>query len=262
MESRNINLDIMRIFAAFLVLSIHISGFDFGAKGVQLFFVLCGYLAFESLSKNGSCKIYYKKRLQRILPTYYVCLLLLYMEDIVLSIYTSPISDIFKGQCGYRFLRYVFFLQTFSPTDNWHLWNNHNALWTMSCFAGFYILAPILYKTLNKFYKAFSVTMILILANPFVISKMQTLLSFYPEDAHIEYFSSMNPLTNLYCFMLGITLFMAIKEEKEYFYILMIGIFMCVTRFSWYQYEFLFVILILVAVKFTPVSKKLSYVNL
>ena len=50
---RNINLDLIRVFAAFMVLSVHIgqyTGREFvvGAKGVQLFFVISGYLAFAS----------------------------------------------------------------------------------------------------------------------------------------------------------------------------------------------------------------------
>lgn len=43
-KERNSNLDIVRTFSAFLVLSVHVgqyAGFDFGvgAKGVQLFFI-------------------------------------------------------------------------------------------------------------------------------------------------------------------------------------------------------------------------------
>lgn len=139
-ESNNINLDFLRILAALMVLLVHITHFSVGAYGVQLFFVLSGYLNFASLSKKDSIIIFYKKRMQKIFPTYYVCLALLYLEDLVLALYLSPGTNIFKGQCGPRFLRYVFFIQCFTPTDNWDLWNNHSALWTMSSFVGFYFI--------------------------------------------------------------------------------------------------------------------------
>lgn len=266
-ESKNVNLDFLRIFAAFMVLLVHITLFGVGRYGVQLFFVLSGYLNFASLSKNGSIKTFYKKRMQRIFPTYYVCLALLYLEDVALTLYLSPGTNIFKGQCGFRFLRYVFFIQCFTPTDNWDLWNNHSALWTMSSFVGFYIAAPFLYKILNRFYKSFLVTIFLLWANPLFISGINRLFSHYPEDAHIEWFATMNPLTVLYCFMLGATLFMAVKEGKEGRYAIFIGIVLIMTSFGTYPYELLFTLLILVAVVSMPLinnskmQKYISYVS-
>lgn len=89
MKGQNLNLNIIRIFAAWMVLSVHITqraGMDFsvGAYGVQLFFIMSGYLAFYSLAnKKYSAIEYYKKRAVRILPTYWFCLILLYVQDIV-----------------------------------------------------------------------------------------------------------------------------------------------------------------------------------
>ena len=62
--NRHINLDIIRIFAAWMVLSVHVGqfvGVDFsvGANGVQLFFILSGYFAFTSLDRNPSVISYY-----------------------------------------------------------------------------------------------------------------------------------------------------------------------------------------------------------
>lgn len=111
---RNTNLDLVRVLAAFMVLSVHIGqyiGKDFavGAKGVQLFFILSGYLAFASMS-NKSVSKYYKSRVLRILPTYYFCIALVYFADIVMAIQDGVLGEVLKGQCSIRFLRYVFFL--------------------------------------------------------------------------------------------------------------------------------------------------------
>lgn len=104
----------------------------------NVFFVLSGYLTFVSLSRKDSAIEYYKKRIVRILPTYWICLILVYVGDILLGIWEGlSLDGIFAGQCGFKFLRYFFFLQMFTPTDNWNLWNNHRALWTMSCFCLF-----------------------------------------------------------------------------------------------------------------------------
>lgn len=254
------NLDIIRIFAAWMVLSVHIyqyAGIDFsvGAKGVQLFFILSGYLAFASLDGNSSPILYYKKRLVRILPVYWTCLLIIYIEDLILGILSSSLADTLAEPCSPRYLRYFVFLQCFTPTNNWDLWNNRSALWTMSSFIGFYILAPYLYRIINQFYKGISLLIILLFGRPYLASWIQNTFSGYPEEAHIEWFANMNPLTELYCFLLGAVLFLAIKQEKQNIYLIMITIILAVTAFSWYQYEFLFVLLVATGVLSKPVTQ-------
>lgn len=257
---KNINLDIIRIFAAWMVLSVHIGqylGVDFsvGAKGVQLFFVLSGYLAFASLEKNASIVSYYKKRAVRIIPIYWICLIIIYMEDIVLGTYSSSLSEVLAGQCGPKYLRYFAFLQCFIPSDNWELWNNHRALWTMSSFVGFYILAPYLYRIMNKFYKSMLILIIFLFCRPYLVAWIQNIFAGYPKNAKIEYFATMNPLTELYCFLLGAVLFVAIKEKKQNVYQMVISIALAVTALSWYQYELLFVLLVAIAVSFAPITE-------
>lgn len=258
--NKRINLDIIRIFAAGMVLSVHIgqhAGFDFsvGAAGVQLFFVLSGYLAFTSLERNSSAIAYYRKRLVRIVPVYWICLIITYVEDLVLGIYSSSLRDAFAGQCGPGFLRYFVFLQCFTPTDNWNLWNNHGALWTMSSFVGFYILAPYLYKFMSTFYRGMLILIAFLVSRPYLVSWIQNIFSGYPEDAHIEWFAGMNPLTELYCFLLGAVLFVAIREKKQGIYQTIVFITLVVTVLSWYQYELLFVLFIGAAVSFDPITE-------
>lgn len=81
--NKKINFDILRCLAMCMVLVIHIGmqvpfpeGYNFswiyvGGKGVQLFFVLSGYLICSSVSRTKSIKYFYKKRIVRILPGYY-----------------------------------------------------------------------------------------------------------------------------------------------------------------------------------------------
>ncbi len=260
MKERNLNLDIVRIIAAFMVLSVHIGqsiGKDFGvgAMGVQLFFILSGYLSFATI-KNKSPLEYYKSRLIRIIPTYYFCLILLYLKDIVIAIHDGNLSETLQGQCSIRFLRYVFFLQCFTPTNNWNLWNNHSALWTMSSFVGFYLLAPWLHKIIKNAYIGIISVLFLMICRPYLIGATQKLLSGYPEEAHIEYFSSMNPIAELYCFVLGAVLFISIKESKHYLYLLIMLICLIASSLQWYRFEIVFLLLIAISCLSVNITSK------
>ena len=252
MKERNINLDVIRILAAFMVLSVHIGqhiGKDFsvGAMGVQLFFIISGYLAFATI-KDKSPLEYYKTRLIRIIPTYYFCLVLLYLEDIIIAVHDNNLTEIFYGQCSVRFLRYAFFLQCFTPTNNWNLWNNHSALWTMSSFVGFYILAPWLKKIIKNTYAGIVTVLFLMLSRPYLIDTTQKLFSGYPEEAHIDWFSALNPVAELYCFVLGAVLFIAIKESKQYLYLLIMLTGLIISSLQWYNYEIVFLALLALSV--------------
>lgn len=220
-----------------------------------MFFVLSGYLAFASLDRDSSAILYYKKRLVRILPVYWTCLIITYIKDIVIGLRSSSLADVLAGQCGPKYFRYFVFLQCFTPTDHWNLWNNRGALWTMSSFVGFYLLAPFLYRWMNRFYKSMMVLAVFLFCNPYLVSGIQNIFSGYPEDAHIEWFASMNPFTELYCFLLGAVLFVAIKEKRQTIYLIIVAFTLAVTALSWYQYELLFVLFIAISVLSDPITE-------
>lgn len=122
----------------------------------------------------------------------------------------------------------------------------------MSSFIAFYILTPFLYKVLKNFYISFLGTTIFLIGRPFIAKTIQLWLIDYPADAHIEWFSLNNPLSELYCYLLGCTLYLAIKEGKQNIYIFLITTILIITRFEWYQYEFVFVLFIFTAVSMPP----------
>ena len=260
MVKRNVNLDIIRIIAMFMVVSVHVGqyvGFDFGvgAKGVQLFFVVSGYLAFSKLSKDGSVTHYYKNRFDRIFPTYEFCLLLIFLYTISRTlVYGESIKDLFtNGQCSLQFLRYIFGVQCFIPSSDWNMWNNYMALWTISSFIGFYLVAPFLYKIMKRFYSALIILVLTMTLTPIAIVYLEKLFAFYPENAHIEWYASMNPLTELYCFLIGSVMFVTISENKQAFFSITIIMTLIVTQFRIYPYEFASALMVLTAVSFEPV---------
>ncbi len=262
MISRNVNLDLIRVFAAGMVLSVHIgqyAGYDFGigAKGVQLFFVLCGYLSFVSLDKNNNVLLYYKSRAVRILPTYWFCIILLYLTDLLFAVLDGSImQSLISGQCSWKFLRYILMVHLFTPSDNWNMWNNHSSLWTMSVFAGYYLLAPWFYRCMKNVYSAFLIEAVLLFGTPIFVKHVYNALSHYPEEAYIEGFARMNPIAELYCFLLGAVLYIAIKEEKALIYISIILICVFINLHSEFIYDLLSVIVLYVMVSSNSICSK------
>ena len=84
-KSSNFNLDIIRCLAAYMVLFCHLGqycGLSVTVemrKGVQLFFILSGYLIFNSLNHTSSLGQYYRKRFLRIVPVYWLVLVINYV---------------------------------------------------------------------------------------------------------------------------------------------------------------------------------------
>lgn len=260
LERRNINIDVIRIFAALLVLFVHVGqysglSFDVGAKGVTLFFVLSGYLAFASLDTNPSAVNYLKKRAIRILPTYWTCLLIDYLYQLLYGSVTESFSAVISGQCSFRYLRYVFFLHSWLPNKEYNLWNNHNGLWTMCAFSFFYLIAPILFKIMKRFYVSVGVFIAVLFASPFFVGFVKKAFSEFPETAHIDWFANQHPLSVLYCFLFGAVLFIAIKQSKESIYLFGLLALLFCSQISWYKYEIVCVVFILIAVKLSSVTE-------
>lgn len=89
-KHKNVALDELRILAALMVLGVHTGqkvglgdAAAVGAQGVQLFFVLSGYLAAASLSRHPEPLPYYQRRIRRILPLYWLVLVLRWLFDAV-----------------------------------------------------------------------------------------------------------------------------------------------------------------------------------
>lgn len=103
----------------------HVVGFFhlFGFWGVEVFLFVSGFGIVHSLKKN-SVKTYYKNRLKRLLPS---CLL--------------------AGLCKYVFVQFDFFSHCSQST---FLLLTNIYLWYIYAILVYYLLAPFLYKILNK----------------------------------------------------------------------------------------------------------------
>lgn len=266
-KAHSLSLDVVRVLATAMVLGVHAgqsAGLDaftrVGAYGVQLFFILSGYLAEASLAAafarpappQGRYRAYARRRLLRILPLYWLILAVRWLYDLVwyLAQGQTPVQ-VLAGPCGWRYLRYVFFLQMWLPSEDWSLWNNRNALWTMSAFAFFYLIAPLLHRAFGSFRRGFALLLFCLLAKGFLGRAIEGALAGYPPAAMVSNFSAQTPLMVLYCFLFGFVLYHAVQEGRQLpyggFCLLLPALF----GFARCAYEGAYTVLVLLAVQFS-----------
>ena len=104
-------------------------------------------------------------------------------------------------------LRYFFLLNSFIPAEGY--WLNLYALWTIFVFVFFYLIMPLLFKSINSYGKAWMFTFILIMWN--VLWRGAGERPFWT----IGY---------LYAFSLGIVIYFALKGKKMGNFFLIAGI--------------------------------------
>lgn len=88
-NKRIVELDILRSVAIIIVVLYHyttrysklygfesINWFKYGNLGVELFFMLSGYFIYDSVTKSANIIDFCKKRLVRLYPTYWACLII------------------------------------------------------------------------------------------------------------------------------------------------------------------------------------------
>ena len=208
-QQKNMGLDLLRVFACLWVVAVHLEQnismpavlrtfCQRGSTGVDIFFVLTGFLAYKSLDMvrgasgcNRAIVIaYWKKRAIRILPAYYAVILFY-------GIYFSVLGKVPVDETGWGWFRYLFLLNQWIPSTE-VFWTNIGAVWSVSVFALFYLLVPFYYCLVRKF----SVSLIGMVVF-YVLAKVVGV-----------YVVWMQPLRFLYLFAIGITVYLAIKEEK------------------------------------------------
>lgn len=199
---------LIRDFACIWIIAVHISQkvhfpgpimrfMEAGSSGVIVFFVLSGYFIFESLQNNnqkkGSLVKWYSKRLIRILPVYYAVLILYFI------LYAIILKSVPADDTGIGWIRYLLCINQVIPAGN-EFWSNLGATWTISVFLLFYLLAPALFGLIRKMSDAY-----IALAGFYIIARIAD-----------EYFRMwFRPVIYLYYFMIGIAVYLAIKEAKE-----------------------------------------------
>jgi peptidoglycan/LPS O-acetylase OafA/YrhL len=146
-KSHIIGLDGVRTAAILIVVVSHYSHVDWGALGVELFFVLSGFLITtlllrESDKNSGtiSLRSFYQRRARRIFPAYYVSWILAVIAFVVAG---SPPS---RGKLLATFFYFTNYYQTLiNPVNGFMVYS-----WSLAVEEQFYLIWPLLFKWLIK----------------------------------------------------------------------------------------------------------------
>jgi peptidoglycan/LPS O-acetylase OafA/YrhL len=119
-----------------------------GQRSVQAFFIISGFLMFQSFERSDRPSVFYEKRVRRIIPGYATVILFsalfgFWLSDVKVSEYFS--MDLLK----YTFWN-LLFLNFMHPTlpglfDQSPTPYVNAPLWTLKIEVGYYILFPLLY---------------------------------------------------------------------------------------------------------------------
>ena len=71
-ESRLAELDTLRGIAAIMVLLLHFGIFKYGGAGVDLFFIISGFVIFMSIERSRNLKAFWRSRFVRLYPSYWL----------------------------------------------------------------------------------------------------------------------------------------------------------------------------------------------
>ena len=156
LQKRLDNVSMWRAIACLMVFVVHfgqrigIDGVarkftDFGAYGVQLFFIISGFLIVKSYydyGKEHPWKFYAKKAIA-LLPLYYLVILYYFV------VHTFVLKDVPKDPTGYGWFRYIFLLNGIVPDTGTYFWDNLGITWTIPYFIIAYATIPLLLKLIK-----------------------------------------------------------------------------------------------------------------
>lgn len=248
---RNLILDFLRILATIEIFLMHLTLFlpevvgntvfqvmskisSRGGNAVAILFCLSGYLIWREVADESlNVSVYYRKRLLRIVPVYYAVLILYVLAGLL------PVD--------WNIARYFLFLNAVVPSDNYVLYNNMGAFWTMGSFMLWYLIAPWLAKKIKSLKSA-----VIFMAGALVAGQAaQEILELIYRWANAdmaEYMVSNNPIGNIWFFAAGVVAYYAIEEKKtlQGIFVCMLGItFFTVINSPWYPYWMLLAMIFL-----------------
>jgi peptidoglycan/LPS O-acetylase OafA/YrhL len=163
-EHRN-NLDALRLLAAAGVMSLHVV--DLSGQpalsalsmadtkwALSIFFVLSGYLVFQSCESTPSLRTYASKRLRRIVPAYVAVVLGAVLLGAALSSWAW--RDYFGPATARYLVANLLFLNFLAPTlpgvfEGNTLTAVNGALWTIKVELMFYAVVPLLVMLVRRF---------------------------------------------------------------------------------------------------------------
>jgi peptidoglycan/LPS O-acetylase OafA/YrhL len=205
-------LDGFRGLAILLVIGFHyLDFFSFGWTGVDLFFVLSGFLITGKLVESLGVKHYFRNffinRILRIVPLYYVVLLLFFV--LLPFLLPSFVSVSFKELLEQQLYYWTFVVNIYDAVHGWPLNVTLIHFWSLACEMQFYLLWPfIIYLFYSQGRRLMVILIFFCIAA--LLFRMSGQLFF--------------PLNDIYCYVLlpcridafsaGALLYLFLREDK------------------------------------------------
>jgi peptidoglycan/LPS O-acetylase OafA/YrhL len=193
---------------------------DFGARGVQLFYMVSAFTLFNSyflrMQEDGNITVrFYIRRIFRIAPLFYLCLVLMilniqfhffenwqfFTDHFLKDIKTYEVTDIKL----WYFTTFIFTNGLFPK----YLQSPYPGGWSIAVEFTFYMMIPLLVKLIKDFSTSVKITVISLcvgfLVELFVVVRPQSII--------INNFFYFSIFRQFYFFALGITAFYFLKEK-------------------------------------------------
>ncbi len=166
---------------------------NFGAQGVDLFFLISGFLAGKTFLDNANINVkkYYIKRAIAILPLYYSVIFYYFISENLLNQISSVIPP---DNLGIGWFRYIFLLNGFLNSDT-SFWSNLGMTWTIPIFMFFYLIAPWILRKVRTVFSSVVVWLVVC-----IITKVCT--NFYECSI----------LSNIHILFLGVVIYACTKS--------------------------------------------------
>lgn len=216
-KKRDNNIMLLRILAMLMVVAVHYNlifdfpetiskVFSYGAKGVGIFLMFSGYLNMISYERCNSVREFYRRKVVNIIPLYYIALLL----NIIFRCFIfEEVNFNIK-----MVIIYLFGLQMIVPSNEFYIWNNMGALWTISVFLFFYVITPGLFKVLGSFKKAVYLFPVVYLGTMVIRKAMQIVLTRIDWVSDPIQFANWFPLNLVVVYWIGAIIYYCKKESR------------------------------------------------
>ena len=210
-------IDGLRAIAIVFIILSHFKQLNFVSGGVNIFFVISGYLITHILlNHQPNIFKFYKNRLLKLYPKIFIIsiitlILFFFIGDfdlwtVVVRSFLTTITGVFN-----------FYLITIGDVygqDNYI--NPFLPFWAFCVIIQFYIIFPIVLKIIFFLTKKFNFNENFIIISLFTISIVLFLFYFYFRNN--IFFSFYSPLTRYWQFMLGASLYFVIQFKKKLYF--------------------------------------------
>lgn len=150
------DIDGLRAVAIFSVLFAHVNlnGFTGGFIGVDVFFVISGFLITKIISKEiseGSFSLarFYERRARRILPALYVVLAAVLVFSLFYEFPNEIIRVMNSEIMSILFISNIYFYMTTNYFSDWSGWAPLLHTWSLGVEEQYYIVFPLIMRGLN-----------------------------------------------------------------------------------------------------------------